>query len=248
MFNARASSQSNMIGSNSVHSSPSTPQSKQNKNVVPPSPSTPTSLPPLAVSNSGQGRGRGTARGRGRGRGRGRSKGRSRLDLSTSIYARDLIPFIVPFVESYEDVIGDGNCGYRCVALYVYGDQELWPKVRSECCQELLKHQDLYQAVISYVPTDEVFDKIAWYGPDFAPKVHWLSLPTIGHIIATCYNVVLVSYSYHGACTCLPVIVPDGVGPPTGTIVLGHSSTAEHFFLIPFIYLQCFSVMFLLCM
>ncbi|XP_050226983.1 uncharacterized protein LOC126676751 [Mercurialis annua] len=38
----------------------------------------------------------------------------------------EVIPrFILPFVQELVDVRGDGNCGFRVVADYIYGDQEM---------------------------------------------------------------------------------------------------------------------------
>ncbi|KAI5658364.1 hypothetical protein M9H77_27157 [Catharanthus roseus] len=64
-----------------------------------------------------------------RGRGRGRSRGQSSLSsiidqslCSTFPYTDSFPTLIYPFIENWKNVIGDGNCGYRVVADFVFGD------------------------------------------------------------------------------------------------------------------------------
>ncbi|KAI5652698.1 hypothetical protein M9H77_29885 [Catharanthus roseus] len=104
-----------------------------------------------SVSGSGSLPGSGSGLGsRGRGRppraprekGRGRDLGRSNLSAvkhasscSTFLYTNAFPAFIYPFISNWENVIGDGNCGYRVVANFVFGDEHL---AREERVNELV--------------------------------------------------------------------------------------------------------------
>ncbi|KAI5663736.1 hypothetical protein M9H77_23059 [Catharanthus roseus] len=103
-----------------------------------------------SVSGSGSGTGSGSlpgsgsgsgSRGRGRlpraprERGRGHHRGRSSLSTmihaspcSTFPYTNAFPSFIYPFISNWKNVIGDGNCGYRVVADFVFGDEHQWPE------------------------------------------------------------------------------------------------------------------------
>ncbi|KAL2933720.1 Uronate isomerase [Bienertia sinuspersici] len=42
----------------------------------------------------------------------------------------DLPTHIVPYINNIYNVDVDGNCGYRVVARWIYGDEHRWPTVR----------------------------------------------------------------------------------------------------------------------
>ncbi|KAI5682570.1 hypothetical protein M9H77_03798 [Catharanthus roseus] len=69
-------------------------------------------------------------------RGRGRDRGRSNLSAvkraspcSTFTYTNAFPTFIYPFISNWKNVIGDGNCGYRVVADFLFGNEHQWPEV-----------------------------------------------------------------------------------------------------------------------
>ncbi|GAA0167208.1 hypothetical protein LIER_22191 [Lithospermum erythrorhizon] len=62
-----------------------------------------------------------------------------------------------------------------------------------------------------------------------APIDKWMSLPELGHIIATAYNIVFVSYGIHVGYTFLPIIVDDDIESPTRTLIIGFIHQARHF-------------------
>ncbi|KAL2923466.1 DNA ligase 1 [Bienertia sinuspersici] len=41
----------------------------------------------------------------------------------------DLPTYIVPYINNIYNVNGDGNCGYRVVARWIYGNEHRWPTV-----------------------------------------------------------------------------------------------------------------------
>ncbi|GAB2294178.1 hypothetical protein Dimus_038284 [Dionaea muscipula] len=44
-------------------------------------------------------------------------------------YAADMSPGVLPYIRGFVDVIGDGNCGFRVIALSKYGDEHMWDQV-----------------------------------------------------------------------------------------------------------------------
>ncbi|KAI5668119.1 hypothetical protein M9H77_17972 [Catharanthus roseus] len=92
----------------------------------------------LPGSGSGSGsRGRGRPPQAPKERGRGRDRGRSNLSAakhaspcSTFPYTNTFPAFIYPFISNWKNVIGDGICGYRVVADFLFGDEHQWPELQ----------------------------------------------------------------------------------------------------------------------
>ncbi|KAI5344217.1 hypothetical protein L3X38_012094 [Prunus dulcis] len=72
------------------------------------------------------------------------------------------------YIHHVKDVAADGHCGYRAIAALLRYGEDGW-------VQEL-KHS------------------LAYFGPD-ANFDRWMTMPDMGHIIASCYDVVLVHLS-----------------------------------------------------
>lgn len=191
---------------------------------------TPTSRPPRSPAARGS-RTSGSGRGRGKGRANAQAANQGQpTNILGSVYRGHLVRFIVPYVSGFTDVIGDGNCGYRVVALHVYGDENEWTRVRNECFIELRSRPALYDKVIPS-DTTQLANKIAHWTDGYCSPYHWFEMPDIGHIVSTRYNIVVVSYGSHGAITTFPVIVEPGVGlPPTTPLVMGH--IGAHFIMV----------------
>ncbi|XP_021771779.1 PKS-NRPS hybrid synthetase CHGG_01239-like [Chenopodium quinoa] len=47
-------------------------------------------------------------------------------DISQSRYRHMLPEPMLPYITGWKDVIGDGNCGFRCMAEFFFGDQGRW--------------------------------------------------------------------------------------------------------------------------
>ncbi|GAA0155846.1 hypothetical protein LIER_13481 [Lithospermum erythrorhizon] len=56
----------------------------------------------------------------------------SPLPLQGSIYADQFPPYMLPYIENFTNVHGDGNCGLRAVALAIYGNADEWLRVRND--------------------------------------------------------------------------------------------------------------------
>ncbi|KAI5649266.1 hypothetical protein M9H77_35271 [Catharanthus roseus] len=86
-----------------------------------------------------------------RGRGRGCSSGQSSLSsiidpspCSTFPYIDAFPSFLYPFIENRKNLNGDGNCGYRVVADFLFGDEDQWHKVCRRMIFELEHMTNMY--------------------------------------------------------------------------------------------------------
>ncbi|KAK9100333.1 hypothetical protein Scep_023763 [Stephania cephalantha] len=115
-------------------------------------------------------------------------------------YSHCIEPDWLPYVESTIDVLGDGNCGYRCVASGLgLPDVDGWKIVRRRMFDEIIGDENLWREVLgtSYEKVKAVvYMRDNHVGASFD---EWLTLPDIGLLISTAFNVILVNLS-HGSC------------------------------------------------
>ncbi|AES88190.2 OTU-like cysteine protease [Medicago truncatula] len=90
-----------------------------------------------------------------------------------------------PYIEGIVDVIGDGHCGFRAIAERVGLTEESHVMVRRALIKELKEHRNKYTEV--YASEDRY--------NSFARPDKWLTLPDMGHIVASCYNRPVVEMS-----------------------------------------------------
>lgn len=100
------------------------------------------------------------------------------------------------FVTDIVDVRSDGNCGYRCVAALLGLGESRWSEIRTQLYDELYEHQSMYDKVfVEHGRSSVILKSLLHEDEDFAPMEKWMSMPDVGYIIATRYNVVLFSIS-----------------------------------------------------
>jgi len=114
------------------------------------------------------------------------------------------IPNIMrPYIEEIINVRGDGNCGFRVIARHMGFNEEDHFLVRHALINELKNHKSDYLLIYA---TERHYKLIldGLHPPTsksgIAPPEKWLTTPDMGHIIATCYNrvVVLLTFSEMG--------------------------------------------------
>ncbi|KAI5648501.1 hypothetical protein M9H77_34506 [Catharanthus roseus] len=190
----------------------------------------------LPGSGSGSGsRGRGRPPRAPRERGRGRDRGRSNLSAvkhaspcSTFPYTNAFPAFIYPFISNWRNVIGDGNCGYRVVADFVFGDEHQWPEVHRQMLYELEHSTNLYVNLVgSEERVNELVHRIHWLVDEPAPYAHWFETPDSLYIIANAFNLCVILIAQLGSTTVLPLYSYSD--RPKDTLVIGFLTEERHF-------------------
>jgi len=98
--------------------------------------------------------------------------------------------FMRPCIERIVDVIGDGHCWFRAIAESVGLTEKSLVMVRRALIKELKEHMNKY---IKIYASERRYNYIldGLHPPknasSFAPPGKWLTLPDMGHIIASCY-------------------------------------------------------------
>src|SRR5215217_7997777 len=122
----------------------------------------------------------------------------------------DLIPsFMVDmseFLDEVINVIGDGNCGFRGIAVGLGKDEEAWPEIRQDLLNELRAHEDLYRRVqIQNGDFERMIYAAQWKeGPCMDDVYKWMVMPAFGNVIANKYARPLHFFSEHDNLTFLP--------------------------------------------
>lgn len=81
-----------------------------------------------------------------------------------------------------------------------------WMVVREDLVDELLYNHQLYTRVYGSVHrVNEIRSGLAHFEGGFAGYEHWMTMPDMGHLIASRYNVVLYHLSMQQCLTFLPL-------------------------------------------
>ncbi|KAL5165118.1 Protein FAR1-RELATED SEQUENCE 5 [Glycine soja] len=105
-------------------------------------------------------------------------------------------PFIHDFIDNIVDVIADGNCGYWSVAGLLGMGEDSWSLVHNHLFKELGKFSDEY--IKLFGGTDRFEELRMSLLVDGLTKVtmdKWMDITDMGYVIASRYNVILVSLS-----------------------------------------------------
>ncbi|XP_028100557.1 uncharacterized protein LOC114299929 [Camellia sinensis] len=94
-----------------------------------------------------------------------------------------------------KDVDVDGNCGFRAITCLMGLTEAEWGQVKRDLLQELHTHIDHYTHLYgSHDRIEELTYILSYFEPN--PRYHyWMTMPDMGHLIASCYNVILYHLS-----------------------------------------------------
>ncbi|XP_028066683.1 uncharacterized protein LOC114269554 [Camellia sinensis] len=107
-----------------------------------------------------------------------------------------------------KDVDGDGNYGFRTiVGLLGLGEND-WVQVRHDLLLELNNHRDEYVVLHESHKRVEELTHILSYFEDSPSFDCWMTMPDMGYLIASFYNVVLYHLSLQQCLTFLPLRSP----------------------------------------
>lgn len=109
------------------------------------------------------------------------------------------------YISAIIDVLPDGHCGFRAIANIMGFGEDSWSRVRYDLLYELRQNIALYDKIfLEHGRVAKVEDKLNYF-ENLAPKKYWMCLPEMGHLIATVYNVALVTLSTQSNSTFLPL-------------------------------------------
>ncbi|XP_031096129.1 uncharacterized protein LOC116000234 [Ipomoea triloba] len=121
-------------------------------------------------------------------------------------YIHQLPVIFHPFITQVQDVEHDGNCGFRAVATCLGFPKNQWLTIRYNLMEELKSHEMEYTKMFgSQEWYNKVYNSLNFFKSDSAPVEHWMTMPEMGFLIASRYNVILHVLSMTGSTTYLPL-------------------------------------------
>ncbi|XP_028222998.1 uncharacterized protein LOC114404075 [Glycine soja] len=115
-------------------------------------------------------------------------------------------PFMHGFIEDVVDVKADGNCGYRSVSTLLGMGEECWAMMRNELIKELGKWSQDYIKIFGGTERYEQL-RLSLHvdGLSNVSMDKWMDITDMGYVIASRYNVILVSLSRQQSFTFFPL-------------------------------------------
>ncbi|KAI5667406.1 hypothetical protein M9H77_17259 [Catharanthus roseus] len=192
-------------------------------------------------SGSGSGsnpssRGRGRPPRSGRGRGRGRSSGRSSLSSVVNLdspsvsfpFNNAFRRFMYGFIQNWKNVVGDGNCEFRVVSNFLFGDENHWVEIRRRMSYDLQHRMNVYLQLFGSVErVTELIMKTNWEEGS-APPEYWMDTSDHLYVIANTFNLSVlqlvdgcplppleVQWDYHRDIRAACLLMLDRVGENT---------------------------------
>ncbi|KAL5149611.1 PKS-NRPS hybrid synthetase [Glycine soja] len=105
-------------------------------------------------------------------------------------------PFMHDFIDKIVDVKGDGNCGYRSVAGLLGMGQDSWSVVRNHLLKELANFSEDYVKLFGGTERfEELRMSLLVDGLTKVTTDKWMDITDMRHVIASRYNVIIVSLS-----------------------------------------------------
>ncbi|KAL2946836.1 hypothetical protein AAZX31_20G038500 [Glycine max] len=113
-----------------------------------------------------------------------------------------LHPLIHDFIENIMDVKADGNCGYRAISALLGMSEDSWSLVRNRLLKELSKWSDEYINLFGGTERfEELRRSLLVDGLSMVTMDKWMNIIKMGYVIASRYNVILVSLSLQQSMT-----------------------------------------------
>ncbi|KAH1250309.1 Protein FAR1-RELATED SEQUENCE 2 [Glycine max] len=115
-------------------------------------------------------------------------------------------PFMHDFIDKIVDLKGDGNCGYRSVSSLLGMGQDSWSVVRNHLLKELVNFSEYYIKLFGGTKRfEELRMSLLVDGLTKVTTDKWMDITDMGHVIASRYNVIVVSLSKQQSMTFFPL-------------------------------------------
>ncbi|XP_074288307.1 uncharacterized protein LOC141613469 [Silene latifolia] len=110
---------------------------------------------------------------------------------------------MVPWVIDWLNVIGDENCGFRCLAFDIYGDENEWLKVRHDLLGELKDNKEFYTNLYAGdKPFNDLCNRVSYKGGPIN-RSKWFDNELL-FVAANYYDAIFVNLSGSQNVTFLP--------------------------------------------
>nr|XP_043630160.1 uncharacterized protein LOC122601468 [Erigeron canadensis] len=109
-----------------------------------------------------------------------------------SILMDDIPQVFHPYITNIQNVFGDGNCGYRALAVGLGLNEDnfyeyIWQQMR----EELQNRYDLYSRIF-VININSMYQDLCFFGSPCPPE-HWMKMPDAGVLIANKLGVIVHS-------------------------------------------------------
>ncbi|CAG8854836.1 44549_t:CDS:1, partial [Gigaspora margarita] len=150
--------------------------------------------------------------------------------LNRELYNTDIPKFMHEHILEYINVMGDGNCGFRAIAVSIGKPEDYWADVRKFIYNELYNRKSHY--IQLFLEKEKEYNEILYAtqweaGP--CTSDHWMSMPSFGYVIANAFQRPVHYFSKHISLTFLPDNTPLNRNAP---IVFAYISEQRHFIMI----------------
>ncbi|KAL4560522.1 hypothetical protein LXL04_032674 [Taraxacum kok-saghyz] len=108
-----------------------------------------------------------------------------------------------PYISHIQNVAGDGNCGFRAVAVSLGFDEDQWLYIRKQLLDELHNKYEVYANAFSY-GIEELETSLSFFQTN-APRKHWMTMPLTGFLIANKFGVIVIFLTKRGSITIFPL-------------------------------------------
>ncbi|XP_028116209.1 uncharacterized protein LOC114313977 [Camellia sinensis] len=149
-------------------------------------------------------------------------KGKEKVNAKGKVYITRIVKLgayvdafpsgLKPYIKFVKDAAADGNCGFRAIVTSIGHTEDDWAQVRCDLLGELHIHKKEYITLYGSYERFEELTSILSYFEDSPGYSHWMTMPDMGHLVASCYNLVLYQLSLQQCLTFLPlrtVLVPQ---------------------------------------
>ena len=134
------------------------------------------------------------------------------------------------YVSNIQDVMPDGNCGFRSLAVGLGFDENQWGFVRQQLLQEVDTNREAYRYVFNSVDEnlyEAVRHSINWFDIRPAPEEHWMLMSYTGLVVAQRFGVIVHLISAKGCITFFPLWLAPSTIPQHNVVCLLHMP--QHF-------------------
>ncbi|XP_071695800.1 uncharacterized protein [Rutidosis leptorrhynchoides] len=143
----------------------------------------------------------------------------------------DNIPTLFhPYISNIYNVIGDGNCGYRALAVSLGFDQEYYETIRQQMRDELRSRYIIYESILG-PETEPLFQSLCFFGTP-CPQEYWMKMPEAGVLIANMYGVIVHSLSISGCTTIFPFWNSPEEFQHHRVVTIAYLNVARHFVMV----------------